>query len=556
MGNFCGSQSLPKEKAYEAEGEYQTTQDTVSSELSRLPKSIPPTIEALLLADGLAPSLTWLNSTIASSWARVDAAVQALIEEDVKPKIDEKLPHFLKGAVTVEAKLGDKAPNFGPIKVFRSANQALDSGPSIHLDFDIDMKLDANVSVGYKGAKWASVGISKLRLKGTVICSLDPLVDRIPIVGAANIYFKDAPDIRVDFTGLTNVLDFPGIRSVVRHAIDSAVASKVVIPNSFTLNVANKDIKGPIATSMLPIGFLVVKVKSCKGLRQDADWLDKIDPYVRLRLGGQIWDVNIKQDGTPIGDSEYSFAVFDSTQMLRIDVFDDDLFTADDHIGRHEPISLATAVGTVNQPIKLSDPRGTGKEAGRLDLEAWWLRAVPMQKSDIGSIIVVKAEHLCLPKNVFSKDNGYRLMSRLRQPDKHHTTWAEKACPSVKADDDKAIRHLEEVEMMLADLAEHFERTGDAGPASKVTGLVSHLPSLVPIFNHVWFKVTDNDLETAVLELTVLDDGNKVLAKKDVPLKEIREGSMKLPGPVLLENEDKTVTIKGDIDVELWGLQP
>jgi Ca2+-dependent lipid-binding protein len=79
---------------------------------------------------------------------------------------------------------------------------------------------------------------------------------------------------------------------------------------------------------------LSVRVIEARNLRaMDSNGFS--DPYVRLQLGKQRFKTRvIKMNLNPTWDQEFSFLVGDSKDVLKLDVYDEDILSMDDFLGQ------------------------------------------------------------------------------------------------------------------------------------------------------------------------------------------------------------------------------
>uniref|UniRef100_A0A3B1JQV7 Synaptotagmin SMP domain-containing protein n=1 Tax=Astyanax mexicanus TaxID=7994 RepID=A0A3B1JQV7_ASTMX len=72
-------------------------------------------------------------------------------------------------------------------------------------------------------------------LNGMMRVILEPLIGDIPIVGAVTMFFIRRPKLSINWSGLTNLLDIPGLNVMSDTMIMDAIASYLVLPNRLTV---------------------------------------------------------------------------------------------------------------------------------------------------------------------------------------------------------------------------------------------------------------------------------------------------------------------------------
>ncbi|GJN15872.1 hypothetical protein PR202_gb02817 [Eleusine coracana subsp. coracana] len=109
---------------------------------------------------------------------------------------------------------------------------------------------------------------------------------------------------------------------------------------------------------------LIVRVIGARNLRaMDSNGFS--DPYVKLQLGKQRFKTKvIKTSLNPTWDQEFSFLVGDGKDVLKLDVYDEDILSMDDFLGQ----------------VKV--PLGDVLAAENLSLDTRWYQLLPKGKTD------------------------------------------------------------------------------------------------------------------------------------------------------------------------------
>nr|XP_037859649.1 extended synaptotagmin-2-like isoform X3 [Chlorocebus sabaeus] len=55
-------------------------------------------------------------------------------------------------------------------------------------------------------------GVKSIQIHGTMRVMLEPLIGDMPLVGALSVFFLRKPLLEINWTGLTNLLDIPGLK--------------------------------------------------------------------------------------------------------------------------------------------------------------------------------------------------------------------------------------------------------------------------------------------------------------------------------------------------------
>lgn len=113
-------------------------------------------------------------------------------------------------------------------------------------------------------------------------------------------------------------------------------------------------------------GNLIVKPLSAR-LTRDTDFFTKMDPYVVLKLGDQTMKTQTAHGAgkTPSWKDNFTLRKLGNDDILHVEVWDKDTFTADDIVGKGY-LSLANLNSKETKTVKISHK---GKDAGDLMLE-------------------------------------------------------------------------------------------------------------------------------------------------------------------------------------------
>uniref|UniRef100_A0A7N8XUP5 Extended synaptotagmin-like protein 1a n=1 Tax=Mastacembelus armatus TaxID=205130 RepID=A0A7N8XUP5_9TELE len=199
---------------------------------------------------------------------------------------------------------------------------------------------DVEVNVEIK-KYFCKAGVKGIQLNGKLRVILEPLIGDAPLVGAITMFFIRRPKLDINWTGLTNLLDIPGLSAMSDTMIMDAIASHLVLPNRLTvplvadLHVAQLRSPLPRVTrichSILAAEDLTAKDTVIKGLIDG-----KSDPYAVLRVGTQIFTSrHVDSNLNPQWREMYEVIVHEVPgQELEVEVFDKDP-DQDDFLGRY-----------------------------------------------------------------------------------------------------------------------------------------------------------------------------------------------------------------------------
>uniref|UniRef100_A0A3P9LA53 Extended synaptotagmin-like protein 1b n=1 Tax=Oryzias latipes TaxID=8090 RepID=A0A3P9LA53_ORYLA len=89
-----------------------------------------------------------------------------------------------------------------------------------------------NVEINVEVKRYfCKAGVKGIQLHGMMRVILEPLIGDVPIVGAVTMFFIRRPKLDINWTGLTNLFDIPGVNAKSDSMIMDAIASFLVLPN-------------------------------------------------------------------------------------------------------------------------------------------------------------------------------------------------------------------------------------------------------------------------------------------------------------------------------------
>ncbi|ERE76819.1 extended synaptotagmin-3 [Cricetulus griseus] len=358
----------------------------------------------------------WANKIIMQIWPYLSMIMENKVREKLEPKIREKSVH-LRTFTFTKLYFGQKCPKVNGVKA--------------HTDKCNRRKVTLDLQICYIGDCEISVELQKIR------------------AGVNGIQH-----LQINWTGLTNLLDMPGINDVSDSLLEDLIAAHLVLPNRVTVPVK----KGLDITNLrfpLPCGVIRVHLLEAEKLAQKDNFLGlggKSDPYAKVSIGLQhCRSRTVYKSLDPTWNEVFEFMVYEVPgQDLEVGLYDEDT-DRDDFLG-----SLQICLGdvmmnrVVDEWFVLNDTT-----SGRLHLRLEWLSLLTDQEALMedhdghsSAILVVFLENACnLPRNPFDYLNGeYRAkkLSRFaknkasRDPSSYvklsvgKKTFTSKTCPHSK----------------------------------------------------------------------------------------------------------------------------
>ncbi|XP_060154546.1 extended synaptotagmin-3 isoform X3 [Globicephala melas] len=347
----------------------------------------------------------WANKVISHIWPYLSMIIENKFREKLEPKIREKNVH-LRTFTFSKLYFGQKCPRINGIKVHTNKCNRR----QVVLDLQICYIGDCEISVELQKLQ---AGVNGIQLQGTLRLILEPLLVDKPFVGAVTMFFLQKPHLQINWTGLTNLLDMPGISEVSDSLLEDLIAAHLVLPNRVTVPVK----KGLDLTNLrfpLPCGVIRAHLLEGEKLAQKDNFLGlrgKSDPYAKVSIGLQHFrSRTIYKNLNPTWNEVFEFIVYEVPgQDLVVDLYDEDP-DKDDFLG-----SLQICLGDV-MTNRVVDEWFVLKDttSGQLHLRLEWLSLITDPEAvieDHGSfstaILVVFLESACnLPRNPFDYLNG------------------------------------------------------------------------------------------------------------------------------------------------------
>nr|XP_025034581.1 extended synaptotagmin-3 [Pelodiscus sinensis] len=294
--------------------------------------------------------------------------MEKAFKEKVEPKIRAKNVH-LRTCTFTKLDFGEKCPKINGVKAYTKEIDRRQVTLDVQISYIGDCEIHMEISK-FKG------GVKGIQLHGTLRMILEPLLPDVPFFGALTIFFMQKPHLEINWVGLTNLLDAPGISEMSDTLIQDLIASRLVLPNRITIplkkNMNISQLRFPI-----PRGVVRVHLLQAENLVQKDHFRGKSDPYANLRVGlVQFRSKTIQRNLNPIWNEMYEFVVHELPgQDLEVDLYDEDT-DKDDFLGSLL-INLTDVMndGIVDKWFPLSKT-----ESGHLHLKLEWLSLVTDQE--------------------------------------------------------------------------------------------------------------------------------------------------------------------------------
>uniref|UniRef100_A0A8B9XKX7 Extended synaptotagmin-2 n=1 Tax=Bos mutus grunniens TaxID=30521 RepID=A0A8B9XKX7_BOSMU len=314
----------------------------------------------------------WLNKTVKHMWPFICQFIEKLFRETIEPAVRGAHTHLSTFSFT-RVDLGQQPLRINGVKVY---TENVDKRQII-LDLQISFVGNCEIDLEIK-RYFCRAGVQSIQIHGTMRVILEPLIGDMPLVGALSIFFLRKPLLEINWTGLTNLLDIPGLNGLSDTIILDIISNYLVLPNRITVPLVSEvqiaQLRFPVPKGVLRIHFIEAQDLQGKDTYLKGLVKGKSDPYGVIRVGNQIFQSKvIKENLSPKWNEVYEALVYEHPgQELEIELFDEDP-DKDDFLG-----SLMIDLIEVEKE-RLLDEWFTLDEVprGKLHLKLEWLTLMP-----------------------------------------------------------------------------------------------------------------------------------------------------------------------------------
>ncbi|XP_075778852.1 extended synaptotagmin-2 isoform X3 [Pelodiscus sinensis] len=329
----------------------------------------------------------WLNKTVKHMWPFICQFIVKLFRETIEPAVRGANNHLSTFSFT-KIDIGHQPLRINGVKVY---TENVDKRQII-LDLQISFVGNCEIDLEIK-RYFCRAGVKSIQIHGTMRVILEPLIGDMPLIGALSIFFLRRPLLEINWTGLTNLLDVPGLNHLSDTIMLDIISNYLVLPNRVTVPLVSEvqiaQLRFPIPKGVLRIHFLEAQDLEAKDTYLKGIVKGKSDPYGIIRVGNQIFQSKvIKENLNPKWNEVYEALVYEHPgQELEIELFDEDP-DKDDFLG-----SLMIDLTEVEKE-RLLDEWFTLDEVskGKLHLKLEWLTLMPTAENLDKVLSTIKAD--------------------------------------------------------------------------------------------------------------------------------------------------------------------
>uniref|UniRef100_A0A673Y1B2 Extended synaptotagmin 2 n=1 Tax=Salmo trutta TaxID=8032 RepID=A0A673Y1B2_SALTR len=266
----------------------------------------------------------WLNKTVRQMWPYICQFIEKLFRETIEPAVKGANSHLSTFRFS-KINMGDKPLRINGIKVYTENVDKRQIIMDLQISFVGNTEIDVDIKRYY-----CKAGIKSIQLHGVLRVVMEPLLGDMPLIGALSLFFLKKPLLDINWTGLTNILDIPGLNGLSDSLIQDMIYSYLVLPNRITIplvgDVQLAQLRFPMPKGVLRIHFLEAQDLEGKDKFLGGLIKGKSDPYGVLHIGNQLFQSKtVKESLHPKWNEVYEALVYEhSGQHLEIELFDED----------------------------------------------------------------------------------------------------------------------------------------------------------------------------------------------------------------------------------------
>eukprot|EP00931_Biecheleriopsis_adriatica_P023402 TRINITY_DN14785_c0_g1_i2.p1 TRINITY_DN14785_c0_g1~~TRINITY_DN14785_c0_g1_i2.p1 ORF type:complete len:615 (-),score=89.52 TRINITY_DN14785_c0_g1_i2:32-1849(-) len=381
MGAICaGLRTSPCSDATDI-GDLKSWLGNSSGKLSRVELE-----KALSEGLGVAGNPKWGNDLARVVWPTVSAYVLNLIIESLEPSLTAIPSLSTLKFVREKSSLGDSPLQWTDIWIQMDPYSGLGGTPSLVLKGVLAWPGDLEIRLKVRGI---NLGIRNLKVDGLMYVELVGMRPDLPLFDGFRFFFVEPPQIHLDFTGVTRVMDImKPLKATVLEVVRKQVSSAMVLPYSFGFSIEkllHPDADSFKITQPKLEGILWLYVwKACDLIPMDHHLIrsSSSNPYLHVKLGAlEFKSQTVKRTISPVFNLQVPLLVsLSREQAVYFTVFDEDQGTFQTSADFEGSVALPVQElqrwsPGVFQEVQLRDSKnGTGKAGanGALWVASCW----------------------------------------------------------------------------------------------------------------------------------------------------------------------------------------
>uniref|UniRef100_A0A6Q2XFY4 Extended synaptotagmin-like protein 2a n=1 Tax=Esox lucius TaxID=8010 RepID=A0A6Q2XFY4_ESOLU len=297
----------------------------------------------------------WLNKTVKQMWPYICQFIDKLFRETIEPAVKGANAHLSTFCFT-KIDMGDRPLRVNGVKVYTENVDKRQILMDLEISFVGNTEIDVDIRKYYCRA-----GIKSIQL------------------------------LDINWTGLTNMLDIPGLNGLCDNLIQDIIYNNLVLPNRITIPLVGEaqlsQLRFPMPKGILRIHFMEAQDVVAKDTYMGGLIKGKSDPYGVIRIGNQLFHSKVIKDNlNPKWNEVYEAIIYEHSgpQNVEIELFDEDTDN-DDFLGSY---LLTRWISSVLFQWFILEEVANGK----LHLKLEWLSLLPSPEK-LGQVLTsIKAD--------------------------------------------------------------------------------------------------------------------------------------------------------------------
>uniref|UniRef100_A0A3B5M5E2 Extended synaptotagmin-like protein 2b n=1 Tax=Xiphophorus couchianus TaxID=32473 RepID=A0A3B5M5E2_9TELE len=198
----------------------------------------------------------WLNKTVMQMWPYICQFVEKLFREMIEPAVKECHVHLSTFCFS-KIDIGNKPLRINGVKVYTENVDRRQIIMDLQISFVGNTEIDVDIKRYY-----CKAGIKSIQIHGVMRVVMEPLLGDVPLVGGLSLFFLKKPLLDINWTGLSNILDIPGLNGFSNNLIQDIIYSYLVLPNRITIPLVGVEDLAKLRFPMPKVLKQVILLKS------------------------------------------------------------------------------------------------------------------------------------------------------------------------------------------------------------------------------------------------------------------------------------------------------
>uniref|UniRef100_A0AAR2JT20 Extended synaptotagmin-like protein 2a n=1 Tax=Pygocentrus nattereri TaxID=42514 RepID=A0AAR2JT20_PYGNA len=259
----------------------------------------------------------WLNKTVQQMWPYICQFVDKLFRETIEPAVKGANSH-LSSFCFSKIDMGDKPLRVNGVKVYTENVDKRQIIMDLQISFIGNTEIDVEIKKYY-----CKAGIKSIQLHGVLRVIMEPLLGDMPLIGALSVFFLKKPTLDINWTGLTNMLDIPGLNGLCDGVIEDIICSYLVLPNKISIPLVEDaqmaKLRFPIPKGVLRVHFMEAQDLLAKDTFLGGLIKGKSDPYGVIKVGNRLFQSKVIKDClNPKWNEVYEWFVLDDVSSGKL----------------------------------------------------------------------------------------------------------------------------------------------------------------------------------------------------------------------------------------------